>query len=395
MTASNALSTASSACPKFGVFSFFSGAGLLDFAFEDSGFETLVMNELSEPFAKAYFYSREKIGRPMPRFGGKTCTIDWFLESEGMGWLANKISESRDEGYSVGFIGGPPCPDFSVGGKNRGRHGDNGRLSESYIDVICTQRPDWFLFENVRGLWRTAKHREFFEHLKGKLQQHGYLLSEKLLNSIQFGAPQDRDRIFLFGVLQQEPEKTTSIKNKKEAISQSVELEWEKNAIYQGREAFKFPWPKTSPFGAKVEGSDCPADLTVDYWFKKNEVESHPNAVHCFTPRAGLEKFQSISEGDDSKKSFKRLHRARYSPTVCYGNNEVHLHPYLPRRINVAEALALQSMPSAFELPPDMTLSAMFKTIGNGVPYLLGKGVAQAILHFLQLKVATNDACTN
>jgi DNA (cytosine-5)-methyltransferase 1 len=122
----------------------------------------------------------------------------------------------------------------------------------------------------------------------------------------------------------------------------------------------------------------------VNYWFKKNKVEAHPNAVNYFKPRAGLSKFQVIAEGDDSKKSFKRLHRARYSPTVCYGNNEVHLHPCLPRRISVAEALALQSMPSSFVLPPDMTLSAMFKTIGNGVPYLLGTGVAQVITRFLR-----------
>ncbi len=42
---------------------------------------------------------------------------------------------------------------------------------------------------------------------------------------------------------------------------------------------------------------------------------------------------------------YKRLHRWRYSPTACYGNNEVHLHPYKPRRISVAEALAIQSLP--------------------------------------------------
>ncbi len=366
---------------KLGVFSFFSGAGLLDFAFEDSGFETLAMNELSESFTKAYFYSRERLGRPLPKFGGKTCTVDWFLEPEGKNWLEKRVFEARTEGYSVGFIGGPPCPDFSIGGKNRGRHGDNGRLSESYIDIICSQHPDWFLFENVRGLWRTAKHRAFFEYLKDKLQAQGYRLSDKLLNSIQFGAPQDRDRIFLFGVLECS---TASNMQNQRSSTPSLEIDWERSAVYKGREAFDFPWPTTSPFGNELTHTDCPELLTVNYWFKKNKVEVHPNSVNYFKPRAGLSKFQVISEGDDSKKSFKRLHRARYSPTVCYGNNEVHLHPCLPRRISVAEALALQSMPSSFVLPPDMTLSAMFKTIGNGVPYLLGRGVAQAISQFIK-----------
>ena len=86
------------------------------------------------------------------------------------------------------------------------------------------------------------------------------------------------------------------------------------------------------------------------------------------------------------KKSYKRLHRWRYSPTACYGNNEVHLHPYKVRRLSVAEALAIQSLPKKFALPNNMTLSHKFKTIGNGVPYLAAQGVAKTILYFLDMK---------
>src|SRR5690606_10710075 len=81
-------------------------------------------------------------------------------------------------------------------------------------------------------------------------------------------------------------------------------------------------------------------ELTVQHWFDKNEVEKHPNANDYFQPKAGLAKFLVIPEGDDKKKSYKRLHRWRYSPTCAYGNNEVHLHPYKARRISVAEALS-------------------------------------------------------
>ena len=97
----------------------------------------------------------------------------------------------------------------------------------------------------------------------------------------------------------------------------------------------------------------------------------------------GLAKFESVLEGDDSRKSYKRLHRFRYSPTACYGNNEVHLHPTLARRISVAEALAIQSLPAAFTLPEKMSLSAMFKTVGNGVPYLAARGLARSISDFV------------
>lgn len=93
---------------------------------------------------------------------------------------------------------------------------------------------------------------------------------------------------------------------------------------------------------------------------------------------------QVIDEGDDCKKSYKRLHRWRFSPTVCYGNNEVHLHPWLPRRLSVAEALALQSLPKEFELPKNMSLSSKFKTIGNGVPFVLSKAIAERLKRYLE-----------
>ena len=92
---------------------------------------------------------------------------------------------------------------------------------------------------------------------------------------------------------------------------------------------------------------------------------------------------KDIDEGDDSKKSYKRLHRWRYSPTVAYGNNEVHLHPYKVRRLSAAEALALQTLPKELALPDDMTLTNKFKTIGNGVPYLLSSGIAKTIRDYL------------
>ena len=103
-----------------------------------------------------------------------------------------------------------------------------------------------------------------------------------------------------------------------------------------------------------------------------------------FKPKAGLPRFQSIAEGDDKKKCFKRLHRWRYSPTAAYGNNEVHIHPYKPRRLSISEALAIQSLPKEFVLPDNVSLSDAFKTIGNGVPFLLAKGLAESIYYYLK-----------
>jgi DNA (cytosine-5)-methyltransferase 1 len=60
------------------------------------------------------------------------------------------------------------------------------------------------------------------------------------------------------------------------------------------------------------------------------------------------------------------------------------LHPYKARRLSVAETLAIQSLPKTFELPSDIPLSAKFKTIGNGVPFVAARGVAKTLKKFLE-----------
>lgn len=355
------------------IFSFFAGAGFLDLGFEKSGYEVAYVNEFHEPFLDAYKHARTVLGLAPPRFGAEGISIE-DIDRDA---LEENMLAAEADGKLVGFIGGPPCPDFSIGGKNRGRDGDNGRLSQVYIDLVCETRPDFFLFENVKGLYRTKKHRAFFDGLKKQLRRSGYQLHERLINAIEYGAPQDRDRIILVGFKDKALPKTFYWSGRR----------------FPDKTAFEHDWPSVSPFrsgGRRAMPNNLPLELTVEHWFKQNKVDKHPNAKHCFTPRAGLTRFLTVDEGDDSKKSYKRLHRWRYSPTAAYGNNEVHLHPYKPRRITVAEALAIQSLPKEFELPPDMTLSNMFKTVGNGVPYLAAIGLANSIQQHLGAAHASN-----
>jgi DNA (cytosine-5)-methyltransferase 1 len=363
------------------IFSFFSGSGFLDLGFETTGYKIAYVNEIFPPFMSAYRYSREKLNLPQPEYGyheGEAADVSKLIAETPAQRLNELVENSRKLNHIIGFIGGPPCPDFSIGGKNKGHLGENGKLSSAYVELICQNSPDFFLFENVKGLWRTTKHRLFFEELKIKLQQAGYLLTERLINSIEYGVPQDRDRIILIGF------KDNFLKDMK--IKDNFIFPWDKYILYPRNQVFNYPWNKCEPF---QEDSiipcpeNIPEQLTVEYWFRKNKVLNHPHAKHHFQPRAAKIKFATIEEGDDSKKSFKRLHRWRYSPTACYGNNEVHLHPYKIRRISVAEALAIQSLPEDFILPENMSLTNMFKTVGNGVPYLAAKALAQSILDFL------------
>ena len=199
-------------------------------------------------------------------------------------------------------------------------------------------------------------------------------------NALEYGVPQDRERIILIGI------KASLINDDiKQAQNYLIEnFDWGQTYIIEDIKSIE--WPTTRPY---IENSivPCPEhiieDLTVQYWFKKNDVLHHENANDYFLPRA-IDRFETIKEGDVTKKSFKRLHRWRYSPTVAYGNNEVHLHPYFSRRLSVAEALAIQSLPKNFCVANNLSKSNMFKTVGNGVPYLMAKKIATNLMNFLQ-----------
>lgn len=348
---------------KIDVFAFFSGLGFLDLAFEaEKGCRVILASEFQSEYARSYSYAREQMGikSVTPIIGSS----EEFLSGDKAELLFEKIQESREAGNKVVFIAGPPCPDFSVAGKNKGGDGENGRLTRVYFDLVLKFKPDAFVFENVKGLYRTKVHRVFFESMKKRIHEDYGATDERLMNSLWFGAPQDRERIILIGA-----------KGRK-----TLNITWEKHFKFSQGQIESFPWPAQEAYR---EGSrrkipkGVPVELTVQHWFERNDVSVHPNSADYFKPRQGLKRIRIVDEGDDSRKSYKRLHRWRYSPTVAYGNNEVHLHPYKSRRLTVSEALSLQGLPGSFSLPVDVTLTDKFKMIGNGVPYPMGRAIVQ------------------
>ena len=365
------------------LFSFFSGAGLLDLGFENDDFDydIVFVNEFKDTFLNAYIYTREQNNMNEPLYGYHCRDINDFINTNNSTLLREYVQAQRRLNNIVGFIGGPPCPDFSIGGKNLGRNGDNGILARSYVNLIIAQRPNFFIFENVRGLVRTAKHKAYFDELKQTLSDAGYIMSDTILNALSFGVPQDRDRVILMGILNENLPGELPIN-----ADGTLNIQWLEFAEFNYTETKNLQWPIKQTYrknSKRIFRYDVPEELTVEYWFRNNNVCHHPNSRDRFKVRKGLEKMSVISEGDTSKKSFKRLHRWRYSPTAAYGNNEVHLHPYKTRRLSVAEAMAIQSLPSWFCLPKQMPLTHKFKVIGNGVPYLMSLGIARTVNEFL------------
>lgn len=371
------------------LFSFFSGVGMLDLAFERNQYNIVLVNEYSNRFLEAYKYARQHLNIAPPIYGYYEKNAEYFARKRGKRRLLELMFEERAQRNLVGFIGGPPCPDFSVAGKNQGSKGERGKLTKTYFDIICRCRPDFFVFENVKGLVKTEKHKHFYEEMQYKLCKNDYVISHKLLNALSYGVPQFREREIMIGISKQLFERLGYQKNQ----DNTFEFPWNEHAVGELDEILNQPWPTIQRFvpnSRRVNRWTDYENLTVNYWFIRNDVCHHPNARDRFAVKGGRAKIETIAEGDTTRKSFKRLHRWRYSPTACYGNNEVHLHPYKSRRLSVAEAMAIQSLPREFILPREMSLSAKFKTIGNGVPYLLSQAIAITLYDYLHVEGGGN-----
>lgn len=387
------------------ILSFFSGAGFLDIGFMQGGFNSIWRNEYDPNFVKGFVYGMSALTGS--ELDSQIHNSDSIVNL-GPNQIAREAFNNMPSPSLFGFIGGPPCPDFSVGGKNMGGQGERGKLSQVYVNRILELKPAFFLFENVPGLLRTSKHRLFLINLLEQLSRY-YLLDLKILNALDYGVPQDRERVFLVGFRKNWLKASLGlslpsnvndwlIMNPVPAVQNSLNLPgmgsyhwfpWPRDERYENAKK-RFEWPLKTPFREKPE-KPCgiPEELMVHkYICNLEETAALPNGLEAFEPKS--DKFDLIAEGDDSRKSFKRLHRWRYSPAAAYGNNEVHLHPTEPRRLTVREALRIQTVPDKYSLPPEMPLSHKFKTIGNGVPVKLAKVMAVSIKKVLEGKFDAN-----
>ena len=383
-------SGSSTHAPKIPLLSFFAGAGFLDIGFMQAGFDIIWRNEYNVSFVRGFEYAISH----MPSIHDScrvhnTSSITDLSASQ----IAREAFHNLPKPEVFGIIGGPPCPDFSTGGKNLGREGDHGKLSKVYADLIIELQPTFFLFENVPGLLRTRKHKQFLYELICHLSVH-YFVEFNVLNALEYGVPQDRERLFLVGFhkkwCKQNIHSSPSVNGidwevllflaKKHSsyslLPETLWFPWPAHLYKHAKTCFQ--WPEQSPFGASLEKPvGIPDELMIGSLISDtNRLSSLPNGLEGFFPRSS--KFTSIPEGDVSGKSFKRLHRWRYSPAAAYGHNEVHLHPTEPRRLTVREALRIQTVPDTYIFPASLPLSHKFKMIGNGVPVKLAQEVAES-----------------
>ncbi len=364
----------------FPVLSFFTGGGFFDLGFKQAGFSICWTNENNPAFIEGFSYGMSSwlasLGKTKAIAAEISNTSD-VCDLAAKKVLSEAFSSSKPDTFGV--IGGPPCPDFSNGGTHAGGNGSNGKLTSVFTDMLCGIKPSFFVIENVPGLYCFHKHREFLFCKIHQLQEHGYAVDYKILNALELGVPQDRERLFVVGF--KKPLVEHAIGRKVKADERGWFL-WPEIEAYNG--AKLLAWPKTSAFGDKpVKPREIPLELTVyPALIGSGDPERIANGDEYFNPYSS--KFKEVKEGDVSRKSFKRLHRYRFSPTAWYGNQEVHLHPWKARRLSVREALRIQSVPDEYVLPKDMTLSAKFKMTCNGVPCVMAYHLAGAVQRFLK-----------
>lgn len=332
----------------------FCGIGGLSLGFEQAGFDVVAAIDMWEDAVKTYNHNRKgKVARVM--------TVEDFNDT----LLPELVATQKISG----IIGGPPCQGFSTVGKRDIEDPRNKMYLEFYRAVKIT-RPDFFVIENVKGML-TLNKGAFVKDLLERFGSDGlgYSISYKLLNAADYGVPQNRYRVFYVG-----------IKNK----------------------AFKFPAPLAYQLTAKDAISDLlhsdnkhyGSEPQNDYQRLLRGEQKHPlNQDYTAHTEQTVRIISMIPDGGNIKslppefwevrkynKAFERMSSNRPSNTIDTGHRN-YFHYAEPRIPTLRESARIQSFPDSFEVLG--TRGSQYKQVGNAVPPILAKVIADEIKNML------------
>ncbi|MBR4561975.1 MAG: DNA cytosine methyltransferase [Bacteroidales bacterium] len=313
------------------------------------------------------------------------------------------------------IIGGPPCQAYSLAGRIRDPHGmrDDYRnyLFESYIRILKHYRPSFFVFENVVGMLSAAPDgMPIVEKISKAFVEAGYQIIDDFKNAVydvaDFGIPQHRKRVIIFGVDQ-------DLEKKEQGICQKLLDDFYK---------IRMPFFKKKAKQRTVK--DAIADLPIivpskDIIKKDGHKYSHipidGGGVMNHIPRFHSERDQHIFAmlGEDiasgrneyvsidalkalytkmtgKKSNIHKYYVLRWNepsntiPAHLYKDGMRHIHPdpKQARSITVREAARLQTFADDFEFLGPMM--AQYKMIGNAVPSDFAKIIAKAIHELIE-----------
>jgi DNA (cytosine-5)-methyltransferase 1 len=101
------------------------------------------------------------------------------------------------------FVGGSPCQSFSMVGKRKGLDDDRGNLFFEFARLVDEIKPKVFIFENVKGLLSHNSGKTWIT-IENRIKELGYKYHKQVLNARNYGIPQNRERLFVVGFLEEQ-----------------------------------------------------------------------------------------------------------------------------------------------------------------------------------------------
>mgnify|MGYP001161680567 CR=1 FL=1 len=376
------------------VIDLFAGAGGLSLGFEMGGFDVVAaveydpihaaIHELNFPKTKVLCASvRDLTGRDIRK-------------QAGLGRAAIDV-----------VVGGPPCQGFSLIGQ-RVLEDPRNELVFHFLRLVDELRPKMFVMENVPGMV-SGKHHQLVDELVEQFGQIGYHVRTpyQILNAAHFGVPQDRRRLFLLGARQgvrlpDYPRPLTSKRTRhsahltnngngdalspgpsvEDAIGDLPDIEEWDELFSSDRLSVRLGKP--SQYAARLRGSAPDLD---DYSVPRvSEAQVLTGCLRAAHTDKSRRRFAATEPGTTEPISrFFRLPPDGLSNTLRAGTATDRgafsaprpIHPHSPRCISVREAARLHSFPDWFRF--HRTIWHGFRQIGNAVPPLLARAVAQEL----------------
>lgn len=315
------------------VVSLFSGIGGLDLGFMYSGYNLIWANDFDKSAVKTY-----------------AANIDPNIIEGDITEIYKEIPQSDI------LIGGFPCQPFSIMGKEKGFEDERGTLFFTIQKIIelHTDKPKILVFENVKNLL-THNHGATFTKMKNILEELGYVVHAKVLNTKDFGLPQVRRRVFMVCFLK---------------------------SVF-GAKAFKYQYPKGQVLKQSVFDL-LDKDVAPKYFISKK-----------FLPTIladGSKNYHSKSEIDlpithPLTATMHKMHRANQDNYYhdIKNRKKFQENPKRPisdvRRLTPNECRKLQGFPSDWEFVVSDT--QLYREFGNAVSVNVSYAVAQSINKFL------------
>ena len=397
----------------------FAGAGGLSEGFIKAGFSPIAHVEMNKDASDtlrtrtAFHYLKEnnRIDEYYDYLKGKTTRKDLWdklpeelfnsvfnteISSDTIPFLFDKIDELVG-GKSVDLvIGGPPCQAYSIAGRARDPKGmtDDPRnhLYKYYIQFLERYKPKMFVFENVPGIL-SANNGEYLKMIFDAVREVGYDLNYKVLNAKNFNVLQDRKRVIIIGWIKDlKLNYPDFVPNEpKYTILKDLFSDLPKLNNGEGHLGIVQYSSTTSDYLKETEIRNG-IDFTTQHIARpnnENDLEIYRIAVEQWVnenKRLNYAKLPQRLIKHSNTKSFSNRfqvvnHEGLSHTVVAHiamdGHYYIHPDIHQNRSITVREAARIQSFPDDYYFESSRT--AAFKQIGNAVPVLMAKGIADKI----------------